>query len=159
MVDNNHRLWWMTWAVYYRCLIHSIPWRVLMIFYRLNLYLSIKMAPHIQDKIYDMLHQFFYRERIRKSFPVDREGLTVLKSILPCWWWENVSTKTREVLGNPSPTPERFPEGEAWGKSRGRRGWVSQYLLVENRHSLIINLSTGSGSENPSLWTGKEWQC
>ena len=34
-------------------------------------------------------HQFFYREWIRKSFPVDREGLTVLKSILPCWWWEN----------------------------------------------------------------------
>ena len=28
-------------------------------------------------------HQFFYREWIRKSFPVDREGLTVLKSILP----------------------------------------------------------------------------
>ena len=31
----------------------------------------------------------FYREWIRKSFPVDREGLTVLKSILPCWWWED----------------------------------------------------------------------
>jgi len=29
-------------------------------------------------------HQFFYREWIRKSFPVDREGLTVFKSILPC---------------------------------------------------------------------------
>ena len=40
------------------------------------------------------------------------------------------STKTREVLGNPSPTPERFPEGnlEGRGKSRGRRGWISQYL-------------------------------
>ena len=35
-------------------------------------------------------HQFFYREWIRKSFPVDREGLTVLKSILPCWWWQIV---------------------------------------------------------------------
>ena len=34
-------------------------------------------------------HQSFYREWIRKSFPVDTEGLTVLKSILPCWWWEN----------------------------------------------------------------------
>ena len=31
-------------------------------------------------------HQFFYREWIRKSFPVVREGLTVLKSLLPCWW-------------------------------------------------------------------------
>ena len=30
------------------------------------------------------------------------------------------STKTREVLGNPSPKPERFPEGEARGKSWGR---------------------------------------
>ena len=30
-------------------------------------------------------------------------------------------TKTREVLGNPSPTPERFPEGKARGKSRGSR--------------------------------------
>ena len=29
-------------------------------------------------------HQFFCREWIRKSFPVDREGLIVLKSILPC---------------------------------------------------------------------------
>ena len=26
---------------------------------------------------------------IRKSIPVSREGLTVLKSILPCWGWEN----------------------------------------------------------------------
>ena len=32
------------------------------------------------------------------------------------------------ILGNPSPTPERFPEGEAQGKSWGRRGCVSQYL-------------------------------
>merc|ERR1712212_1387 len=36
------------------------------------------------------------------------------------------STKTREVLGNPSPPPnfprpKRFPEGEARGKSRGSR--------------------------------------
>jgi len=33
-------------------------------------------------------HQFFYREWIRISFPVGREGFTVLKSILPCWWWQ-----------------------------------------------------------------------
>ena len=32
-------------------------------------------------------------------------------------------------------------------------------VLVEYGHSLIIRLSTGSGSENPSLWTGKDWQC
>ena len=42
------------------------------------------------------------------------------RGMYPC------SIKTREVLGNPSPTPdfprpERFPEGEARGKSRGSR--------------------------------------
>ena len=41
-------------------------------------------------------------------------------ALYPC------STKTREVLGNPSPPPnfprpKRFPEGEARGKSRGSR--------------------------------------
>ena len=30
-------------------------------------------------------HQSFYKEWIRKTLPVGREGLTVLKSILPCW--------------------------------------------------------------------------
>ena len=29
-------------------------------------------------------HQSFHRECIRKSFPIDREGLTVLNPILPC---------------------------------------------------------------------------
>ena len=38
------------------------------------------------------------------------------------------STKTREVLGNLSPPPSRFPSGFALGKSFGRRGWISQYL-------------------------------
>ena len=43
-----------------------------------------------------------------------------VKTMYPC------STKTREVLGNPSPPPnfprpKRFPEGEARGKSRGSR--------------------------------------
>ena len=32
-------------------------------------------------------------------------------------------------------------------------------VLMEYGHSLIINLSTGTGSGNPSLWTGKSWQC
>ena len=52
------------------------------------------------------------------AFPADDERM------YPC------STKTREVLGNPSPTPERFPEGnlKGRGKSRGRRGWIFQYL-------------------------------
>ena len=72
------------------------------------------------------------------------------------------STKTREVLGNPSPTAARFPEGEVRGKSWGRRGWISQYLQsfggvrTFSQHQFF---STGSGSGNPSLWTGKDWQC
>ena len=35
-------------------------------------------------------HHSFDREWIMKSFPVGREGLTALKSILPCWWWKNL---------------------------------------------------------------------
>ena len=79
------------------------------------------------------------------------------------------STKTREVLGNPSPMPKRFPETR--GKSRGSReisraegnieGGGDRFpntsrVLVEHGQSLSINFSTGSGSENPSLWTGKD---
>ena len=48
------------------------------------------------------------------------------------WWWGECpySTKTRDVLGNPSPPPLRFPSGNlsGLGKSFGRRGWISQYL-------------------------------
>ena len=36
------------------------------------------------------------------------------------------STKTREVLGNPFPTPKRFLLGLR--KSLGRREWISQYV-------------------------------
>ena len=74
------------------------------------------------------------------------------------------STKTREVLGNPSPMPKRFPETR--GKSRGSReisraegnieGRGDRFpnnsrVLVEYRHSLIINIYARSGSENPFL--------
>ena len=48
------------------------------------------------------------------------------------------------------------------GKSLGRQGWISQYLPRfggARIQSLSINFSTGSGSENPSLWAGKDWQC
>ena len=67
-----------------------------------------------------------------------------------------------------SPMPKRFPEGEARRKSWGSReisradgdGFPNNSrVLVEDGHSLIIKLSTGSGSDNPSLWTGKDWQC
>ena len=70
------------------------------------------------------------------------------------WWWlYPCSTKTREVLGNPSRRPRDFlrPEGGGNGFPNNSR------VLLEHGHSL--NLSVGSGSENPSLWTGKDWQC
>ena len=60
------------------------------------------------------------------------------------------STKTREVLGNPSPRVEENLEGGGDGFPNTSR------VLVEHRQSLSISFSTGSGSENPSLWTGKD---
>ena len=74
------------------------------------------------------------------------------------------STKTREVSGNPSLTSERFPETQEREISRvegnlegGGDGFPNTFrVLVEHGQSLSINFSTGSGSENPSLWTGKD---
>ena len=89
-------------------------------------------------------------------------------TLYPC------STKTREVLGNPSPTAERFPETREISRGRSPReisrvegnlegrgdGFPNiSRVLVEHGQSLSINFLTGSGSEDPSLWTGKDWQC
>ena len=49
------------------------------------------------------------------------------------------------VSGNLSAVGDGFP--------------ITSRVLVEYGHSLIINISTGSGSGNPSLWTEKDWQC
>ena len=91
--------------------------------------------------------------------------LSILVGLYPC------STKTREVLGNPSPTPERFPETREISRGRSPReisrvegnlegrgdGFPNtSRVLVEHGQSLSINFSTGSGSENPSLWTRKD---
>ena len=106
------------------------------------------------------------------------------------WWWGECpySTKTWEVLGNPSPTPKRFPETREislWrspreisrveGESRGRRGWISQYLpsfgVVRKFSSSSIYLHSGMDQEihpfgqgridsvkiNPSLLMMREW--
>ena len=88
-----------------------------------------------------------------------------LNGLYPC------STKTREVLGNPSPTSKRFPETREISRGRSPReisrvegnlegggdGFPNtSRVLVEYGQSLSINFSTGSGSENPSLWTGKD---
>ena len=86
--------------------------------------------------------------------PFPREGLMMRvcpnsaktrEGMYPC------STKTREVLGNPSPRVKEI----------SRRGEMdfpihTSRVLVEYGHSLIIKLSTGSGSANPSLRTGKD---
>ena len=50
--------------------------------------------------------------------------------------------KTREVLGNLDGEGDQFPNNISC-------------VLLEYGHSLVINLSSGRGSENPSLCTGK----
>ena len=82
----------------------------------------------------------------------------VFTTLFPC------STETREVLGNPSPQPKRFPdtreisrgrspceisrvEGNIEGEGDGFPN--SSRVLVEYGHSFIINFCTGSGLENP----------
>ena len=47
------------------------------------------------------------------------------------------------VSGNLSAVGDGFP--------------ITSRVLVEYGHSLIINISTGSGTGNPSLW--EDWQC
>ena len=76
------------------------------------------------------------------------------------------SIKTREVLGNPSLMPKRFPETRKISRGRSPREILrvegnlegrgdgfpnNSRVLVEDGHSLLINFSTGSGSRNPSL--------
>ena len=82
------------------------------------------------------------------------------ETLYPC------STKTREVMGNPSPTAERFPETREISRGQslreiarvegnlegGGEGFpITSRVLVEYGHSLSINFSTWSGSGNPSL--------
>ena len=103
-------------------------------------------------------------------------NLIPIRPLMADWSWIGIglgpsSIKTREVLGNPSLMPKRFPETRKI--SRGQRpreilrvkgnlegrgdGFPNtSRVLVEDGHSLIINFSTGSGSGNPSLWTGKD---
>ena len=62
------------------------------------------------------------------------------------------STKRREVLGNQSRTPKRFCEIRE--KSRGRRGWISQYLPSTDI-LLIINPSIEMGQEIHTYGQGR----
>ena len=75
-------------------------------------------------------------------------------ALYPC------SNKTREILGNPSPTPKRFPETLeiSRGKSQGRRGWICQYLssfggvLTFYHHQRIMKGLTVLKSILPCCW-------
>ena len=42
-------------------------------------------TPWVLGGVLTLTHKSFYREWIGKSFPMDREGLTVFKSIFSCW--------------------------------------------------------------------------
>ena len=75
------------------------------------------------------------RLRLHKEFEPEIERVTS-RRLGPS------SIKTREVLGNLEGRGDGFPN--------------TSRVLVEDGHSLIINFSTGSGSGNPSLWTGKD---
>ena len=59
-------------------------------------------------------HPFFYREWIRKSFPLDREGLAVLKSIFHCWMLQIAS-----------------PYQVTWENSRGKPSQTNCKLQVQ----------------------------
>ena len=83
-------------------------------------------------------HQSFYREWIRKSFPVNREGLTVLKSILPCWWWEKCCTLSLCYL-----------DAET-------RWWSSQKPKYQYRDNLVGQLTTSRASCDTQK---QEWFC
>ena len=81
------------------------------------------------------------------------------------------STKRREVLGNPSPTPKRFPETRDISRGRSPReisrvegnlegggdGFPNtSRVLVEYGHSPHHQFIYRDGSGNPSLWAGKD---
>ena len=82
------------------------------------------------------------------------------------------STKTREVLGNLSPTPKRFLDLREISRGRSPReisrvegnlegggdGFPNtSRVLVEYGHSPHHQFIYRDGSENPSLWAGKDW--
>ena len=75
------------------------------------------------------------------------------------------SIETREVLGNPSPTPERFPETREMSRPWNPRD-ISRYflgfanisrVLVEYGHSIIINAILGRRSGNPLMYAKAYW--
>ena len=88
------------------------------------------------DEKVDLLCSFTFLPRSVRLSGGEQPPVSVLQTLLApdpnffnqsthCDGLYPCSTKTREVLGNPSrrpkdfPRPERFPEGEARGKSRG----------------------------------------
>ena len=91
----------------------------------LRLCLGPKLAGHL------IVRTWFGESHLRRQFVhkqtreiTSRSLISLLqqyRGLYPC------STKTREVLGNPSRRPRDFLRPEK-GKSRKQRGWISQYL-------------------------------
>ena len=67
---------------------------------------------------------------------------------------EAVGFAPRDPRDFPRAKPEGNPKGNLEGGGDGFSN--TSRVLVEYGHSLIIKLSTGSGSANPSLRTGKD---
>ena len=71
----------------------------------------------------------------------------LIHSLSKDWWWENVRTPPK--LGSYWEIHPRRPgDFEGQGDGFPPSFWCG--------HSVIINLSTGSGSENPPMWAGKD---
>ena len=67
----------------------------------------------------------------------------------PCMQGRNVSVLHQDEGGIGKSIPDARVEGNLEGGGDGFPN--TSRVLVEYGHSLIINLSTGSGSENPSV--------
>ena len=82
-------------------------------------------------------HPFFYREWIRKSFPVGSEGLTVLKPFLPYWWWENEIRLTGDQMHNPM-----SPHWKIWQSGKSN-------FICFNSHKVWIPILPGMNLISP----------
>ena len=71
MVDDNHRFWWMTWAVYHRCLHHSIPWRELLM---INVLSNQAASSHVKRLVGERGDWEVEVERLRSIFSHQEEG-------------------------------------------------------------------------------------
>ena len=95
--------------------------------------------------------------RINKDFFLQKSAQSYLSKCM------NGSVLHQDEGGIGKSIPDAMPKSpreilrvEGNLEGRGDRFPNTSRVLVEDGHSLIINFSTGSGSGNPSLWTGKD---